>query len=93
MQALPEALVNVLAQAAPKFKSTAPPGDDKFSTIGGWLLWGAVFLCVVGIILAGVRMLLGARHGEGGEHMTRLGWAMAGCVVIGSASAIATGLI
>jgi hypothetical protein len=33
-------------------------------------------------------MAVGQRRGEGGEHAARLGWVLAACIVIGSASAL-----
>ena len=45
-------------------------------------------ICVLGILIAGAMMAVGQRRGEGGEHAARLGWVLAACIVIGSASAL-----
>jgi type IV secretory pathway VirB2 component (pilin) len=45
-------------------------------------------VCVIGIVVAGAMMAVGQRRGEGGEHASRLGWVIAGCIVIGAASGI-----
>jgi hypothetical protein len=50
-------------------------------------------VCVLGIIIAGTMMAIGQRRGEGGEHASRLGWVIAGCIVIGAASGLVGALI
>jgi hypothetical protein len=45
------------------------------------------------VIIAGASMAVQHRHGPGGEHAARLGWVAAGCVVVGSASALVGALV
>jgi len=68
---------------------TAPPGSQGFTTILGWVAWVAFGICVLGVIITGAQMAISHRGGGGGgEHAARLGWVFAGCIVIGSASAL-----
>ncbi len=68
----------------------APPGSDKVLTILSWSAWIAFGVCVAGAIFAGAMMALSAsgRHDGGGRHAASLAWVFAGCIVIGSASAL-----
>ena len=66
----------------------APPGADKLKTVISWVTWIAFAVCVLGVIIAGAMMAVGQRRGEGGEHAARLGWVLAACIVIGSASGL-----
>ncbi|GAB2638244.1 conjugal transfer protein TrbC [Kribbella swartbergensis] len=66
----------------------APPGSEKLNLVIRWVTWIAFSICVLGIIIAGAMMAVGQRRGEGGEHAARLGWVLAACIVIGSASAL-----
>ncbi|MDV6239405.1 TrbC/VirB2 family protein [Trueperella bernardiae] len=65
-----------------------PPGTEGIQTIIGWLAWIATALGVVGIIIVGVTMFFQNRRGEGGEAAGKLGWVLAGLVLITAASAI-----
>jgi type IV secretory pathway VirB2 component (pilin) len=66
---------------------------DGIKTVVGWVTTIAFFICVLGVIIAGAMMAIGQRRGEGGEHAARLGWVLAACIVIGSASALVTALL
>ncbi len=57
-----------------------------------WVRWIAFTVCILGILIAGAMMAVGQRRGEGGEHAARLGWVLAACVVIGSASLLVEAL-
>lgn len=70
-----------------------PPGGEKFTTILQWVAWGALGVCVMGVIICGGAMAISHRHGSGGEHAARLGWVLAGCVVVGAASGIVGALV
>lgn len=85
----------VLAQApVPDFGSgEAPPGSDKLMTIGRWALWIAVVVCVIGIIRVGAAMAHAHQHGEMEQHGKKLGAALAGIIIVGSASGITAALI
>ncbi|MFI5735952.1 conjugal transfer protein TrbC [Kribbella sp. NPDC051587] len=63
-----------------------PPGAEKLDLVIDWVRWIAFTICVLGILIAGAMMAVGQRRGEGGEHAARLGWVLAACIVIGSAS-------
>ena len=52
----------------------------------GWVKRIAYSVCILGVMIAGAMMAVGQRRGEGGEHAARLGWVLAACIVIGSAS-------
>ena len=65
---------------------TKPPGGDKLDLVIDWVRWIAFSICILGILIAGAMMAVGQRRGEGGEHAARLGWVLAACIVIASAS-------
>jgi type IV secretory pathway VirB2 component (pilin) len=87
------AALNLLAQVPDPGAGKKPPGADKFLTILQWCAWVAFGVCVLGVIVAGASMAVQHRHGSGGEHAARLGWVAAGCVVVGSASALVGALV
>lgn len=71
----------------------APPGvGEKVLTILKWIAYLATTACVGGILYAGGRMALAHRRGDD-ANLSQLGWVLAGCVVIGSASGIVGALI
>ena len=55
------------------------------ATSRAWIAFG---VRVLGVIVAGAMMAISSRRGEGGEHMSRLGWVCGGAIIIGSASAL-----
>lgn len=65
-----------------------PPGTDGFISIMGWLKWVALALCIIGLIVAGALMAVNQRRGEGGEHASRIGFALAGVIIISAAAAL-----
>lgn len=65
-----------------------PPGSEKLDLVLKWVVWISFSICILGIVVAGAMMAVGQRRGEGGEHAARLGWVLAACIVIGSASAL-----
>jgi type IV secretory pathway VirB2 component (pilin) len=79
--------LDVLAVLDPG-EGQAPPGSENVVTIVNWIAWVAVVLCVIGVIVAGIGMLFAGRRGEGGEQASKLGWVLAGSIVIGGASAL-----
>jgi len=76
-------------------QGVAPPGSDKVTTLLSWLAWIVTALCVGGVLFAGGKMAVSHTrgYGGGGEHAASLGWVLAGCIVAGSASAIAGALL
>jgi type IV secretory pathway VirB2 component (pilin) len=67
---------------------TPPPGSDKLLKVVDWVRWIAFTVCILGILIAGAMMAVGQRRGEGGEHAARLGWVLAACIVIASATVL-----
>lgn len=86
-------LTSVLLPLAPVPTPGAPPGSAGFLSILNWVAWGALVICVAGVIFAGVAMIISSRRGEGGEHVSKLGAVLAGCVVVGAASGFVTALV
>jgi MFS family permease len=66
--------------------------QNGVDTVVGWVAAIAITICILGVIIAGAMMAIGQRRGEGGEHAARLGWVLAGCIVIGTGSAFVTAL-
>jgi len=76
-------------------QGVAPPGSDKVTTLLSWVAWIVTALCVGGVLFAGGKMAVSHTqgYGGGGQHASSLGWVLAGCIVAGSASAIAGALL
>lgn len=87
-------LVEMIPELLP-LAGVQPPGDagENIKKVIGWVTWIAFFICVLGVVVAGAMMAIGQRRGEGGEHAARLGWVLAACIVIGSASALVGALL
>ncbi|MBV2362212.1 hypothetical protein ACFPZ0_04175 [Streptomonospora nanhaiensis] len=66
----------------------APPGSEGLLAILRWVQWVALGVCLAGLMAAGAAMAIGARRGEGGEHMGRLGMVLGGVVVIAGATSL-----
>jgi hypothetical protein len=82
----------LLAQAqAPH--PVAPPGSGKFQTVENWLMWGAITICVVGLIVCGAKLAIEHRNGGGGGIGGQVGIVMAGCVLIGAAAPLINALL
>lgn len=71
---------------------TAPPGSGKFHKILNWGAWIAVIACIAGVIFVAAKMAIAHRRHEGSEHGASLGFVMAACILVGSASGIVAGL-
>jgi hypothetical protein len=71
----------------------APPGSAGVLTILRWGAWIVFAVCVGGALFAGGTMAISRRRGEGGEHLTNLGWVLAGAIVAGSASGFVAGVL
>ncbi|MFK4083232.1 conjugal transfer protein TrbC [Kribbella sp. NPDC020789] len=79
-------LISEVPSLLPLGGGQRPPGAEKLDLVIDWVRWIAFTICVLGILIAGAMMAVGQRRGEGGEHAARLGWVLAACIVIGSAS-------
>lgn len=67
---------------------TVPPGFENFSTVLGWICWGAIIVCFIGIVISGARLAIAYRNNEM-EGAKSLVLALVGCViVVGSASIV-----
>lgn len=80
----------MLAQVIPDLimgnGGSKPPGAENLLKVVDWVRWIAFTVCILGILIAGAMMAVGQRRGEGGEHAARLGWVLAACIVIASAT-------
>lgn len=85
--------LTVFAQVPDPGSGKKPPGSDNFLTILQWAAWIAFGVCVLGVIIAGASMAVQHRQGRGGEQAAQLGWVLAGCIVIGSASGLVGALV
>ncbi|MEU4294852.1 TrbC/VirB2 family protein [Kribbella sp. NPDC026596] len=85
-------LVHLVSELPNLLPMEAPPGADKLEKVLGWVKWIAYTVCILGVLIAGAMMAVGQRRGEGGEHAARLGWVLAACIVIGSATALVDAL-
>lgn len=79
-----------LLAGVPNPTPEAPPGADGLLMVLNWLAWIALAMGVVGFIITGMMMMLqnSGRMGGGGESAGRLGWVMAGCIVVASAGGL-----
>lgn len=93
MHAIHSVALTVLGAIPNPGEGEAPPGSEHAVTILKWGAWVAFAVCVIGVMVAGGKMAIGSRRGEGGEHAAALGWVLAACVIIGSASAIVGALV
>ncbi len=67
----------------------AIPGVSTLQTVVGYAAWTATGMCVLGMIGLGVWLVYNHESGHQGRSANRVGYAIAACVVIGSASSIA----
>ncbi len=83
----------LVAQADPG-RGKPPPGTvrDGLNTILGWAKYTGLTVGVLGFIVVGAIMTINFRRGSGGEHGAALGWVMAGCLVMASASGFVVAL-
>lgn len=57
-----------------------------------WIAWLASAACVGGLIITAARMALNHRRGDD-TNVAQLGWVLAACILIGSASSIVAVLL
>ncbi len=70
---------------------SAPPGNSSadITKLVDWIAWIVFACCIVGVLYsAGTLAFERQGFGGGGQGHTRLIWALAGCIVAGSASAL-----
>ncbi len=67
---------------------TTPPFGPDLLTILQWIAWVATSACVLGVLMVAATMAIRHQRGEGGQHIAGLGWVLAGCILIGTATAL-----
>ena len=65
-----------------------PPQAQGLLTVLNWASGIGLVLGVLGVIIVGIGMVIQLRRGEGGESLGKLGWVLAGCIIITGASGI-----
>ncbi|MFJ7751804.1 hypothetical protein ACIQXM_17840 [Arthrobacter sp. NPDC097144] len=85
--------LSVLTEVPNPGGGVAPPGSEGLLKILQWAAWIALALGVLGVIIAGITMMIQVRRGEGGEGLAKLGWTLAGCVVVAGASGLVTAFV
>lgn len=78
----------ILPADLPNPQPVQPPGTGKISDVMGWAKWVALVICILGLIGAGAMMAINHRRGESGEHVGKLGWILAGVIVISGATSL-----
>jgi hypothetical protein len=73
--------------------ASQPPGAEKLTKILNWGMWLVIFAAVIGIFITAGMMAVSYNQGRGGDHMGRLGYVLAGCVLAGAAAGIVNALI
>ncbi|HET6295339.1 MAG TPA: TrbC/VirB2 family protein [Kribbella sp.] len=86
-------LVQYIYRLLPLTEDLPDDVTDRVDTLVSWVTTIAISICILGVIIAGAMMAIGQRRGEGGEHAARLGWVLAGCIVIGTASALVNTIV
>jgi hypothetical protein len=81
-----------LAQA-PNTTPVRPPGLGNLDTILNWLTWGGIVFGVVGLIGCGIALAIENKQGGGGGIQGRIGYVMAGVLLIGAAPGLVNALI
>ena len=74
--------------ALPDPDAIQPPGTEGFTALMGWAKWVALAVCILGLFAAGALMAVQSRRGEGGEHVGKIGMALAGVIIISAAAAL-----
>lgn len=76
-----------LVTELPNPEPQAPPGMDNFKLILGWIKWGALVACIVGVMIAGAMVAIGnSRGGGASEHLPKVLWAILGALIISAST-------
>jgi len=86
-------MLDLMAAVPNPGDGTAPPGFGKFNDIMGWAKWIALGILVIALMAAGVRLAVAGRTGDGGEHVTQIGRALGGVIIVSAAFALVTFLV
>jgi hypothetical protein len=76
--------LNVIPDPTP----VVPPQAQGLLTVLNWASGIGLVLGVLGVIIVGIGMVIQLRRGEGGESIAKLGWVLAGCIIITGAAGI-----
>ncbi|MGP4033724.1 hypothetical protein [Pseudarthrobacter sp. 1C304] len=76
------------ASVIPNPTPVVPEQAKGLLTILNWASGIGLVLGVLGVIIVGIGMVIQLRRGEGGESIGKLGWVLAGCIIITGASGI-----
>jgi hypothetical protein len=83
---------NILARlpfsVIPNPTPVVPEQAKGLLTVLNWASGIGLVLGVLGVIIVGIGMVIQLRRGEGGESIGKLGWVLAGCIIITGASGI-----
>lgn len=85
-------IVDVLGAVPKPGEGTAPPGFEKFTDIMSWVKWISLGILVMALMVAGVRLAVAGRTGDGGEHVAGIGRALGGVIIVSAAFALVSGL-
>jgi hypothetical protein len=80
--------VQLIADVPDPGQGKAPPGSAKLLLLLQWVAYVGYAVCVMGVIVAAAGMAVQHRHGTAGENGSRLGWVLAGALLIGAAAAL-----
>lgn len=81
-------LVSRVPQALPTPCPTQPPGTAGVTDIMGWVMWGGLVLCIIGIMVGGALMWTQSRRGEGSDNINKILYGCLGAIVIGAAAGL-----
>ncbi len=84
MQVSSSLSLNVIPDPTP----VVPPQAQGLLTVLNWASGIGLVLGVLGVIIVGIGMVIQLRRGEGGESIAKLGWVLAGCIIITGAAGI-----
>jgi hypothetical protein len=76
------------ASVIPTPTPTVPEQAKGLLTVLNWASGIGLVLGVLGVIIVGIGMVIQLRRGEGGESIGKLGWVLAGCIIITGASGV-----
>ncbi len=86
-------IVDTLAAVPNPGEGSAPPGFARFNDIMGWVKWIALGILVMALMAAGVRLAVAGRTGDGGEHVSGIGRALGGAIIVSAAFALVSFLV
>lgn len=81
-------LTAFLPLVIPNPTPVVPPEARGLLTVLNWASGIGLVLGVLGVIIVGIGMVIQLRRGEGGESIGKLGWVLAGCIIITGSSGI-----